>query len=88
MDQISIDQANDMAYIRLSDNKSVKSIETDDGFIIFEFDESDELVGIELVSLSRTMEKYRRKSEEKLNPENIPLYLLPAIYHYAHQRTN
>lgn len=62
--RIEYDQKADAAYLKLADSKIVESEEISSG-IIYDFDESDQVVGIEILKL-------KRRTPEQLRQVNFP----------------
>lgn len=62
--RIEYDQKADAAYLKLADSKIVESEEISSG-IIYDFDESDQVVGIEILKL-------KRRTPEQLKQVDFP----------------
>ncbi len=80
-----------MAYIAFSDNKIVKSIESEDELFVLDVDKNGELVGIEILSVSR-LEKnfnnsYVTEQVSKFSPAMLPAYIIPRLFHFSHSQS-
>jgi len=62
--KIDYDQKADAAYLKLADSKIVESQEISSG-IIYDFDEREQVVGIEILKL-------KRRTPEQLKQVNFP----------------
>ncbi len=75
-----------MAYIAFSDNEITKSIESEDELFILDVDNDGELVGIELLSVSRLEKTFKDASPKKMvipfSPSMLPAYIIPQLFHY------
>jgi len=56
-----IDRDADAAYIRISEENIVRSLEVLDGLLVIDYDQSNAIAGIEIVSISG-LKAYREKS--------------------------
>lgn len=52
------DLTNYMLYLRLSHKKAVRSVEVEDGLVIFNIDESNQLVSISILSVEMITNRY------------------------------
>jgi uncharacterized protein YuzE len=57
---IQYDQENELAYIALSDRHIEKSIESEDELFVYDVDKDGELVGIEILSVERLRENFKK----------------------------
>lgn len=85
MPEIEFDRINGMAYIRISKNEIESSIEMFDDTAVFDLDKDGELVGIEILSVDRFLERLKNRVSDVLTEENIPIYLLPEMYRQMHK---
>jgi uncharacterized protein YuzE len=77
----------DLAYIKFSDQKIVNSIESEDELLVFDVGSQGELIGIEVMSITRLLHQSNIPSlEQPLSPEIIPAFIIPQIYQYSSQR--
>jgi uncharacterized protein YuzE len=84
---IHYDKTNDLAYIKFSDQKIVNSIESEDELLVFDVGSQGELIGIEVMSITRLLHQSNIPSlEQPLSPEIIPAFIIPQIYQYSSQR--
>jgi uncharacterized protein YuzE len=82
--EITYDEENGIAYIVFSDNEIVKSIESEDELFVLDVDKNGELVGIELLSVSRLEETFKNTfPKEKFlpfSPAMLPAYIIPRLF--------
>ncbi len=75
-----------MAYIAFSDNKIAKSIESEDELFVLDVDKNGELVGIEILSVSRLEKTFENTSlTEKVvpfSPAMLSAYIIPRLFHF------
>ncbi|MEN8217124.1 MAG: DUF2283 domain-containing protein [Pseudomonadota bacterium] len=88
--EIQYDQENELAYIALSDRQIEKSIESEDELFVYDVDKDGELVGIEILSVERLRENFKRffhkEMEPSFSPALIPTYIIPQLFHYNKSR--
>lgn len=87
---VEYDYDNDIAYLTFSNNRIVKSIESDDELLVFDVDKYDKLVGIEILSVKRLLSEMgfsqtKKNLNKPIEPNQIPTYLIPRIYNYSNQ---
>ncbi|MEK8017682.1 MAG: DUF2283 domain-containing protein, partial [Candidatus Parabeggiatoa sp.] len=86
---IHYDETNDLAYIKFSDQKIVNSIESEDELLVFDVGSQGELVGIEVMSITRLLHQSNIPSlEQHLSPEMIPAFIIPQIYQYSRKQVS
>jgi len=84
---IHYDEINDLAYVKFSEQKIVNSIESEDELLVFDVGSRGELVGIEVMSITRLLHQSNIPSlEQHFSPEMIPAFIIPQIYQYSSQR--
>lgn len=85
---IYYDETNDLAYITFSTKEIVNNIESGDELLVFDVDNNGELVGIEIMSVTRLLQKSSipQSDERYLSPEMIPAFIIPQIYQYSTQK--
>jgi uncharacterized protein YuzE len=94
---IHYDETNDLAYIKFSNQKIVNSIpgksfcvqkllpgiESEDELLVFDVGNEGELVGIELMSVTRLLDQsHIPPLQQRMSPEMIPAFIIPQIYQY------
>ncbi len=81
---IHYDETNDLAYITFSDKTIANSIESEDELLVFDVDNHEELVGIEILSVTRLLHNSSVMPfpTEHFSPEMIPAFIIPQIYRY------
>jgi uncharacterized protein YuzE len=100
---IHYDETNDLAYIQFSEQKIVNSIpgksfcaqkllpgiESEDELLVFDVGSQGELVGIEVMSITRLLHQSNMPSlEQHLSPEMIPAFIIPQIYQYSRKQAS
>jgi uncharacterized protein YuzE len=76
------DKQNGLAYIAFSGNQIEKSMESEDELFVLDLDKNGELVGIEILSVSRLQNKFVEFSSSKevnFSPEMLPAYIIPFV---------
>lgn len=79
---ITYDKKNGLAYIAFSNKEVNNSIASEDELFIMDIDKKGELVGIEILSVTRLQQKFAKFSSTKENTvskEMLPAYIIPFI---------
>lgn len=84
----------DVCYLRYSKNKVHDSFRSPDGFLVYDFDENNDIVGIEVLSVTGLLENCCEDLEEKrdkilpVKPHDIPLYVVWKLLRFSKPEIN
>jgi uncharacterized protein YuzE len=80
--EITYDKENGLAYIAFSNKEINKSIAVKNDLFVMDLDQKDNLVGIEILSVTRLRKEFVQFSASKENSfsqDMLPAYIIPFI---------
>jgi uncharacterized protein YuzE len=85
--RIDYDKNNGLAYLAFSDHEVERSIESEDELLVFDLDQQENLVGIEIMSIERLLQQSNLLlGPNPVSPEMLSVFLIPHLFQYAKQQ--